>query len=381
MKKNKITLAMLLAKYGGNVTSVNDLVLGLNKERFNVIFIYLSGIGADDDFIKKTGYDVFYLAGAERLKGFRFSILSRLIRILKRSNVDIIHCHGHKATVYGAIASRFVRVPVVIAHVHGLNRSKYLRRKIANFFLFKWIDRIICVANSVREDVLKNNWSLSADKVSVLENSVDYKRFADVSISKADAKRMLDVPSNAFVFGTVGRLVPTKGQLYLIEAFAKVKQKLPKSVLLLVGGGRLENVLKREASKTDFGESIHFLGLRTDVPQGLKALDVFVFPSVNEGFGLALVEAMAAGVPCIATEVGGIPEIINTENVGILVPPTDADALAQAMFKVANMPKDRLDRLIQNAQNRVKQVYSHDVVREKLKNLYEDEFNVCVRNR
>jgi glycosyltransferase involved in cell wall biosynthesis len=223
--------------------------------------------------------------------------------------------------------------------------------------------------------VLKNNWSVPREKISVLENSVDYERFADVSISKEDAKRILGLPSDAFVFGTIGRLVPTKGQLYLIEAFAKVKQKLPKSMLLLIGDGRLENVLRAEASKTGFGKSIHFFGWRTDIPQILKALDVFVLSSLAEGTTRAILEAMAAGVPCVATEVGGILEIIIGNNVGLLVPPKDENALAEAMITLANAPEQKLKGIIERAKERIRSNFNHDVVMKKLENTYEMEIN------
>ena len=226
-----------------------------------------------------------------------------------------------------------------------------------------------------------DNWRLSAEKVHVLENSVDYGRFSNLSISRLEARKMLGLSAHALVFGTVGRLAPTKGQSYLIKAFAEVKQGLPESVLLLAGAGRLEDTLKAEASRTGFGKSIHFLGRRTDIPQVLKALDVFVLPSVAEGFGLALAEAMAAGVPCIATQVGGIPEILPNREVGRLVPARDSSALATAMIHLANTPAGQLRQLAGNASDRVREFYSHEVVMERLVTLYESEFALCLKGR
>jgi glycosyltransferase involved in cell wall biosynthesis len=381
LRKDKINVALLWSKYSGNVTSVNDLVLGLDRERFNIIFIYLSGHGVDKNLIEEAGYQVFYLSRIKRLKIFRFSILRRLVKILKEHNVDILHCHAHKATVYGTISAMLAKTPVVIAHVHGLGRSHNFKRKLMNFLLFRKINRIIPVAESVKKDVLKNNWFLSENKFFVLENSVDYERFAVVSIPKKDARQMLEVPSDAFVFGTVGRLAPTKGLSYMIEAFAKVKQQMPSSHLVLLGDGRCKAELQNQAVSTSYQDSIHFLGRRENIPQLLKGIDVFVLASIAEGLPRVILEAMAAGVPCIATQVGGIPEIINTENVGIWVPPANADALAEAMLKVANMPRDRLEKLTESAQNRVRQVYSHDVVGEKLRKLYESEFALHCQDR
>jgi glycosyltransferase involved in cell wall biosynthesis len=263
------------------------------------------------------------------------------------------------------------KTPVVIAHVHGLGRSRNFKRKLMNFLLFRKINRIIPVAESVKKDVLKNNWFLSENKFFVLENSVDYERFANVSVSKAESKQMLGLPNDAFVYGTVGRLAPTKGLSYLIEAFLKVKEQIPAAHLVLVGEGRCRAELEKHAANTSYHSSIHFLGHRQNIEQLLRGIDVFVLASVAEGMPRAILEAMAAGVPCIATQVGGIPDIINSGDVGFLVPAADPVALAKAMVTVANMPKNELAELIKNAQNRVKQVYSHEVMRVRLTEIYE----------
>lgn len=378
MKKDKINLALLWPRYNGNVTSVNDLVLGLDRERFNIIFIYLSGYGVDKNFLQEAGYDVIYLSNIKRLNTFRFSVLFRLTRILKGHNVDIIHCHGHKSTVYGTIAAALAKRPAVMAHVHGLDRSRNFRRKLTNFFLFRRINRIIPVANSVKKDILKNNWFLSAEKLSVLENSIDFSRFADVQISKQQAKESVGLGPNSFVFGTVGRLAPTKGQVYLIGAFARVKQQMPSAHLVFIGDGRLRNELEAQAAKTA-PNSIHFLGRRNNIPELLKAMDIFVFPSVAEGFGLALIEAMAAGVPCIASAVGGIPEIITNNETGFLVPPKDEKALAESMIAVAGKPEPQITDIVNRAKELVRTSYTHKEIGKKLEHLYETELR-CSAN-
>ena len=380
MKEGKITIALLWSKYSGKVTSVNDLVLGFDKERFNVIFIYLRGHGDEKNLLKEAGYEVFYLSNIERINTFRFSILFKLVRILKEHNVDIIHCHAHKSTVYGTVAAVLAKTPVVMAHVHGLGRSRNFRRKLMNFLLFKKINRIVPVAESVKEDVLKNNWSVPEEKITVLENSIDYGRFADVSISKEDAKRILGLASDAFVFGTVGRLAPTKGLSYLIEAFPKVKEQKPSAQLVLFGDGPCRAELEQQASNMSCRDSIHFLGHRDNIEQLLRGMDVFVLSSVAEGMPRAILEVMAAGIPCIATEVGGIPEIISGNNVGILVPPKDSEALAEAMVNVANLTDEKLEKQVVKAQNRVRQFYSHQVVREKVRKLYESELKTSYKD-
>lgn len=379
MAKDKINLALLWPEYEGKVTSVNDLVLGLDKSRFNVIFIYLSGYGVDRNLIEEAGYKVFYLSDIKLINAFRFSILFKLARILKDNEIDVLHCHVHKPTVYGVMAAKLAGTPVVLSHVHGLGRSRNFRRKLMNYLLSRKCSRIISVANGVKEDVLRNNWRMPADKVVVLENSVDYERFAEVSIDKTEARRMLGVSPDAFVFGTVGRLAPTKGLSFLIEAFSRAKEKIASAQLVLLGTGQSQAELEQQASKTSCSDSIHFLGHRDNIEQLYRAMDVFVLSSVAEGMPRAILEAMAAGVPCIATEVGGVPEILPNRDVGRLVPAKDPIALAGEMIALAQSPAEQIEELAKEASDRVRRYYSHKVVGEKLGNLYENEIQTMLR--
>lgn len=371
--RGKTRVALFLGKYKGKVTSFSELVLRLDENRFDIIFIYFGGYDVERNLTQQIRRRVFCLFDRKQGRTFNLSILCKLVRILKEQKVDIIHCSSHECTVYGTLAAMIARTPVVLAHVRGLGRSRRLRRKLINLLLFRRINKLIPVAHKVKEDVLKNNWFLSADKLLVLENSVDYERFAEVAILKEDAKQMLDLPKDAFVYGTVGRLAPTKGLSYLIEAFAKVKQQMPSAQLIVVGEGRLRNELEQQAAGTSCADSIHFLGHRKNIPELLRAMDVFVLSSIAEGMPKAILEAMAAGIPCISTNVGGIPEIVTSRDVGLLVPARKVAALARAMISVANMPNDELAKLGEKAQDRVRQVYSHTVVIKRLENIYETE--------
>jgi len=306
---------------------------------------------------------------------FNLWIIWKLSRVLKRENVDILHCHKHQATIYGTIAAKLAGVPVVFSHVHGLNRSKNPRRKFINWIVLKWATKIIAVANSVKEDVLKNNWALSSDKLSVLENSVDFECFANVAITKVEAKGRLGViPPDAFVYGTIARFGLFKGHSFLISAFEKVKKQVASAHLILVGDGLLKEEIQKQVAKAGLDESVHFLGQRDNIAEIYKAIDVFVLPSIgSEGMPRVILEAMAAGVPCVATKVGGIPEIVSGEDVGFLVPPGDENALAEVMLKLAKMPEKKRQKLIGKAQDEIRRFYAHEVVREKLRNLYETE--------
>ena len=212
--------------------------------------------------------------------------------------------------------------------------------------LYNRISRIIAISNAVREDVIRSNWISSPDKVITIYNGIDLEPYTDSSLTRKEARIRLGLPvRDVFIFGTVGRLVETKGQEVLLKAFAQVHEQFSESWVVLVGEGRLESKLRGLATELNINERVVFLGYRTDIPEVLKAFDVFVFPSIAEGLGLALLEAMATELPVIASRVGGVPEILSSPELGTMVPPGSADDLASAMEAIYGMPEEKRNEL------------------------------------
>jgi glycosyltransferase involved in cell wall biosynthesis len=349
------------------------VILGIDPKKYKTVCIYLARRSEEPSFFEQNACRVFCVGGKTSLDYFRPGVAWALSRVLRQEGVDILHCHKHKATVYGVIGAALARTPVVISHVHGLDRTRNVKRKVVNFFLFRKVTRILTTGKAVRDDVLRTNRRLSPDKVISVGNSIDFAHFATADLTKSQARRDLALPVDSIVFGTVGRLVPTKGQPYLLDAFAAVKKRMPLAQLVLAGDGGLNEDLQERARQTSCADSIHFLGYRKDINKVLRAIDVFVLPSVAEGLPKSLLEAMAAGVPCVASRVGGIPEVLGDGEFGFLVPPKDEKALAEAMMNVANMPDADVRRLTQKAQDRVASEYVHDVVIKTLESLYSRE--------
>lgn len=374
MKDGKIVVARLWHQYKGGVPSRTPVILGINPQKYQTIFIYLMGNSDEPSYFELKGYKTFYISRKKNLRMFNLWTIWKLTGVLKQEKVDILHCHLHKASVYGAISARVAGVPVVFSHVHGLNRSKSWQRKLINRLVLRKVNKIFAVGESVRKDVLESNPFLSPEKVVSLGNSIDYGRYSQVEISKQQAKEDIGLKADSFVFGTIGRLTLTKGYSYLIEAFAQLKEQIPSAHLIFVGEGRLQNELEQQAAETPYADSIHFLGPRSDITSILKAIDVFVLSSIAEGLPRSLLEAMAARVPCIGTKVGGIPEILADGEFGYLVSPKDDDALAEAMTKIANISEQEREKLIKKAWQRVADEYSHETVRKKLENIYETEY-------
>lgn len=364
-----IKLAVLESKYGGDATSVNDLVTGFPGEQFEVIFLYLRGKGSQSNHLKQQGFKVLHLSDKTKLRTFHLGTLIRLVKVLKQHGVQLLHCHAHKSTVYGALAGMFLPKLKIVAHVHGLKRSARLRRRMINLAVFRRINRLLPVAQAVRQDLLDCNWALPPEKAVVLENSVDYPRFAQVQDSRRAVRQEFGLQSDAFIFAFVGRLVPTKGLAYLLEAFSQIDPAAHNAHLLLVGEGRDRQTYEQQAKDLAIDKWVHFAGFRRDIESILHAMDVFVMSSVAEGMPRVLLEAMAAGRPCIGTRVGGIPEVIDT-SFGLTVLPADSQSLAQAMQKMLSLTPSARAALGEKARQQAEESFSHTVVREKLKRIY-----------
>ena len=204
-----------------------------------------------------------------------------------------------------------------------------------------------------------------------LNNSVDYKKFAEISEIDQQVKKDIGLEPDSFVFGTIGRLVPTKGLSYLLRAFAKVNKQIPNSKLIIAGKGRLESQLRSEVAAEGLDGVVHFLGYINDVEKLMHAMNVFVLTSIAEGMPGVILEAMAAGTICVATKVGGIPQVLENGKLGILVEAKCQDRLAEIMLKLARQPNADHSQMIHAAKEKVMNHYDHCKVAKMLEEIYE----------
>jgi glycosyltransferase involved in cell wall biosynthesis len=352
----QIKILHILSDQDKRLRPLENLVSGLDRNIFSQVICYLRG---DDDKHTKFeawGHDVISLdISRKKLRRFQPSMVFQLARIIEELGIDIVHCQRHKPTVYGALAAYLTGKNLeVISHVRGLNRTRSFNRKLLNGILFRRISRIIAVSNAVRDDIVSTNLMSFTDKVVTIYNGIDVEPYTDCSLTKEQARIRLGLPEkDAFVYGTVGRLVETKGQEVLLKAFAGVCERYPKSWLIITGKGRLESELRALSAKLNIHERVVFLGYRTDIPEVLKAYDVFVLPSIAEGLPGALLEAMATSIPVIASRVGGVPEILNDPSLGIMLSPSSMDELALAMERLGGMDEVRRNMIGEALRERV----------------------------
>ncbi len=359
----KIRILHLLSDKDKRVRPLENLVSGLDGNTFSQLICYLRGNDEDHTEFETFGHDVFTLnISKKKLRTFQPLAVLQLARIIKEQGIDIVHCQRHKPTVYGTLAVYMTGKNLkVINHVRGLNRTHTFRRKLLNRALFRRISRIVAVSNAVRDDIVRTNPMSFPDKVVTIYNGIGVEPYTDCSLTREQARIRLGLPEkDAFVYGTVGRLVETKGQRILLEAFSKVYEKYPESWLILAGKGRQEAELRSLAAALNIHKRVLFLGYRADIPEILKAYDVFVFPSIAEGLPGALLEAMATGIPVIASRVGGVPEIINNPSLGIMVSPSSTDELASAMERLCRMDEMRRNMIGEGLRERVLEEFTKE---------------------
>ncbi len=309
-----------------------NLIKGIDQNRFKQSVCYLCGDKNQRSSLNNAGISVINLGYAKKqLRRLNIGLLRQLKKEIEDHDVDIVHSQRHKPTVYGALASIFAQRKVrVMTTVHGRNRTRSINRKLLNFFVLNRASKIIAVSNAVKDDIHRSNWLLQPNKIKTIYNGIDHHLF-NSGISKQDARKNLGLPESAFIFGTAGRLTKVKAQNVLLDAFAAFYRDHGQCNLVIAGEGSLREELELQSATLGIKEAVHFLGQRSDIPEVLRALDVFVLPSLSEGHPLALLEAMAAGLPLIASHVGGIPEILYEPHSARLISPNNVNDLINAM--------------------------------------------------
>jgi len=267
----------------------------------------------------------------------------RLVELFRRERPAIVHTHTSKAGALGRLAAWLTGIPVVIHTPHGHVFYGHFGSFTSWIFLHteRWLAAgttcMVALTEAERDDHLLRQVG-RAGRFAVVPSGTDLARFRRLVGVVGSHPEGFDCPADALVVGAVGWLTPIKGHRFLIEAFARLKPLFPRLHLVIAGSGELHDELAALAARRGVRDSVRLLGERTDVPDCLAAMDLFIMPSLNEGMGRALIEAMAAGRPVIATKVGGIPAIIEHQRTGLLVQPEDATALAAAMTELLRRP-------------------------------------------
>ncbi len=285
----------------------------------------------------------------------------KLARRMRKSGCRLVHFHEAHGLAVGAGAARRAQVPLrfVSRRVDFplKSRTKYTRD----------VDAIIAISEGVRRVLLDSG--VPPSLVQVIPSGIDFSPFDEVG-SRDFLRREFSFAPDEYLVGIVAALEDHKGHAYLIQASKVVKEQAPRVRFIVVGSGSLRMMLDRQARELGVEDIVFFLGFREDVPRILASLDLFVLSSHHEGMGSSLLDAMASRLPVVATRAGGIPEVVMDRETGLLVPPRDPDALAQAILELYR-DRELAARLARSGLAVVHRKFSAEAMAGKVAELYE----------
>ncbi|MDD5136951.1 MAG: glycosyltransferase [Candidatus Omnitrophica bacterium] len=351
----------------------------MDRERFHNTVVYLY----DDSYFLTEIRDLKIDVYPVRLKNIYqpLAALRGISSIIKKEKIDIVHTNLFGADIYGRIAGKLSNASVV-STLHNMayesaasfrNGLFLKRRKILDGITGRLCNKaFIAVSDAVRRSA---EASLGFKNVSLIYNSIDPDAFTPVTNEeKKYMRKTLGVAEDAIVIATAGRLDSQKGHAFLLEALSDPGVKKTGAVLLILGSGSLEGQLKDIVGSRGLRDRVVFLGYRKDIRGIVGCADMFVLPTISEGFGLSLLEAMALKVPCIASRTGGISEIIENGRSGLLVKAGCADSIARAILEFTGNPALRREMAL-GGYNKVMKDFDIRNNVKILERLYEDCLN------
>ena len=301
---------------------------------FEFSFFCLDDLGYLSDVIRKEGGNTYCFG---RKQGWDFSLIKRFASLLTEKEVDIIHAHQYTPYFYSVLASFFSKKkPAVIFTEHGRHQPDKVRPKrvIFNKIFQYFTSRFTGVAKFSKDSLVEFE-KIPASKIDVIYNGIDLEKFPR-QFSKTEIRKKLNFNADDKLIGIIARLDPIKDHKSLITAISFIKDTLPNCKLLIVGDGPMRDELEQQTESLNLKNNVIFLGMRTDVPDILMALDIFVLPSIMEATSVTLLEAMSASLPVIATKVGGNKEIVIDGTTGILVESQTPKEIASALEQLLN---------------------------------------------
>jgi glycosyltransferase involved in cell wall biosynthesis len=326
---------------------------------------------------KKQGVKVITLPSMVRsirpIKDLR--ALFALVWLIYKEKPDIVHSHSSKAGILGRLAAKIARVPHIVHTPHGHVFYGHFGPLASKVFMWverifsRYTDRMVALTDGEKDDYI-NLSVCSPEKLCKIHSGVDVNKFMHANGNRVEKRRSLGLDQNEPVVGFVGWLLPIKGPDYLLKAMDYVWHEHQEASLVLVGKGGMDVDLRAEALKKNANGKVKFLGWREDIDEIMPLFDMLVLPSLNEGMGRVLVEAMAAGKPVVASRVGGIPDLVRHDETGYLVPPADEEALADGIKKLLDNPA-KAKQMGQRGKEYCLQ-FSLEAMIEKLDNLYSD---------
>lgn len=331
-----------------------ELGLGLLRRGHEVVFGCKPG-SPFVEFAQRCGLECLVVNMGGKINPWA---VPGIVSVLRERRIDLINTHLSTAGWWGTWAGKLTRTPTV-AHVQALN----------NAFCFQFADRLIACSRAVKEHLIRQG--ISDDKVEVVYNAIDCERF-ERRLSVEEAKRRLSLGAGDLVVGVIAHLSVRKGHACLLRAVAQCVSSFPTLHLLVVGEGAEEKRLRQLAASLGVLDRVHFAGYQPEVIPYLSAMDLLVLPSISvEGFGVVLAEAGAMGIPSIASDVGGMSEVVESGVTGYIVPPGDVEALVRSMRDLLGNEELRT-KMGRRAKGRVEELFTSEKMVEDVERVYRE---------
>lgn len=348
---------------------IQGLVMGTDPARFEVAVADF--VDARDphrellDATEESGRAAFPIPCTKRVDG---DALRHLESVVRREDIDILHCHEQKSDAYGWLAAHRTGRRIIGTN-HCWNRATLLQTayELLDGVMFRGFDHVVAVAPHLKP--MMRRFGVPERRISVIPNGVALDRFrrvADVS----GLRQTLGIGPDCLVIGNVGRLIATKGHRPLLESARLVFRDFPRARLLLVGDGPMKEELRARAEQLGIGGQVVFAGFRTDMAELYSIMDLFVSSSISEASPMVILEAMATGLPVVAVSVGGIPDVIEDRRNGFLLPDADPEALSRRISQLLASPETRLE-VGGRAEQTVREEYTVERTIRRYENIYD----------
>jgi glycosyltransferase involved in cell wall biosynthesis len=292
--------------------------------------------------------------------------LRALTRWMREQRVDLVHSHMYRSNVPATIAARLAGVHHVLCQVHNIDTWETRRQRMMDRWLMRWRTAMLAVSNDVKRDIVAR-LRCPPDHVRVLYNGIDINEYGSVQ-PDPQLRNALGIPGGHRVVVMLARLVEQKRHTMFLETLEMTRNELPPVSVLLVGDGKLRGELEREVKTRHLGDMVSFTGYRSDIPQILALSDLSVLTSEREGFSNTIIESLAAGVPVVATDVGGNREAIVDGECGLIVQPDDVTGIGKAL-KTVLTDNDLRHRMSKAARLHAKR-FSLEHMRDETRHLY-----------
>jgi glycosyltransferase involved in cell wall biosynthesis len=325
-------------QFGGGERVFAQIINGLSPHKYEIFLSSYPGEQLRQAIVKG---DLQFLP-LDFSKKFSFSLILRLTHIIKKNGIEIVHGQGARAEFYARVACKLAGkakyMSTIAMPVEGFDVGP-IRKKIYSLFdrfSERFVDRFLVVSDVLRDKMIRGH-GIPAEKVIKIYNGIEIDHYTSQhqNGSRERIRNEFNIEEDTLFIGAIGRLVWQKGFDYLIGALPELLKRLPRTKIVLVGDGPLRGELEALAEKKKVEENLIFAGFRSDIKDILSAIDILILPSLLEGFPMITLEGMAMAKPIIATRIDGITEQIVDGVSGILIPPRDPDAIAQAVVRLS----------------------------------------------